>query len=111
MLIVSLLEQGADPNEGIEKFEPIFHFTPGTRALHISAFLGNNEGIRLLLERGADVQAKDNYDATPLHWAALGSNVEGIQVLCAADASCLGILGNNFSFSGTILPKKQQKLY
>jgi hypothetical protein len=46
----------------------------GATALHWAAFHGNSEMTRLLLARGASVQAKDSdFEGTPLGWAQHGS--------------------------------------
>jgi cytohesin len=42
----------------------------GGTALHVTAFLERPAMARLLIERGADVDAADNYANTPLHHAA-----------------------------------------
>jgi ankyrin repeat protein len=42
----------------------------GATALHHAAFEGNRELVELLLENGADINARDaRYDATPGGWA------------------------------------------
>jgi ankyrin repeat protein len=42
-------------------------------ALHLAAGTGNTEVVRLLVEAGANVNAKDKYDITPLYVAAQSS--------------------------------------
>ena len=41
---------------------------------------------RLLLEHGADIEAKDNHGWTPLHWAAVYDFPEGARLLLEAGA-------------------------
>jgi ankyrin repeat protein len=55
-------------------------FTPharngmGEQPLHTAAYAGNTEAVRLLLDAGADVDARDdNFDGTPLGYATVGS--------------------------------------
>lgn len=46
----------------------------GGTPLHTSAYSGSADTIRLLLERGADIEARDaTWDSTPLEWAMVGS--------------------------------------
>jgi ankyrin repeat protein len=46
----------------------------GGTALHAAAYAGSTETVRLLLARGADVEARDGtWDSTPLDWAKVGS--------------------------------------
>lgn len=46
----------------------------GATALHAAAYSGNADTVRLLLDRGAGIEARDlSWDSTPLDWAAVGS--------------------------------------
>jgi ankyrin repeat protein len=46
----------------------------GATALHVAAHAGRADVVQLLIERGADVGARDTeYHATPLSWAIVGS--------------------------------------
>ena len=50
--------------------------------LHTAAFRGRVEDVKLLLlERGADPNAKDNAGRTPLHFAAFRGHVEVVKLL------------------------------
>ncbi|OCL09378.1 ankyrin, partial [Glonium stellatum] len=42
----------------------------GYIALHIIAYRGNTSAIQYLLAEGADINALDKINATPLHWAS-----------------------------------------
>jgi ankyrin repeat protein len=47
----------------------------GGTALHAAAYAGSAGAVRLLLDRGADVDARDEtWDSHPLVWAAIGSS-------------------------------------
>jgi ankyrin repeat protein len=71
----------------------------GGTALHAASYSGSADVIRLLLERGADIEARDAiWDSPPLVWAAVGSSeqppsdpaanwVETVRALLAAGAS------------------------
>jgi ankyrin repeat protein len=59
-------------------------FPPGTRsepdngatALHLAAAAGSTGTVRLLLVRGADIEARDTaWNSTPLEWAIVGSGM------------------------------------
>lgn len=63
LLLETLLEQGADPNECE---------SDGGTALHISAFNGNAEAAGLLLKYGAQIDAKNDNGVTPLFYNCLG---------------------------------------
>ncbi len=46
----------------------------GATALHLAALSGSAQTVRLLLARGADIEARDRvFDSNPLGWAAVGS--------------------------------------
>ena len=84
--VASLLVEGADVNEGDSQ-----RITPLMDAL------GDKHLTRLLIvEHGADVNAKDGYGFTPLHWAVTkwGSG-ESVRLLLSygADVNATDILG------------------
>jgi hypothetical protein len=46
----------------------------GGTALHTAAYSGSADTVRLLLDRGADIEVRDrSWDSTPLDWATVGS--------------------------------------
>jgi hypothetical protein len=46
----------------------------GGTALHAAAYSGSASTVRLLIGRGADLEARDtSWDSTPLVWAIVGS--------------------------------------
>jgi ankyrin repeat protein len=46
----------------------------GATALHVAAYTGRAELVRLLIAAGADIEARDTaFDSTPLPWASVGS--------------------------------------
>jgi ankyrin repeat protein/uncharacterized glyoxalase superfamily protein PhnB len=72
----------------------------GATALHLA--LAHPEGVRLLLERGADPNLRDTGDnALPLHFAAAGAPTETVRLLIdagsevhgAGDAHALDVIG------------------
>jgi ankyrin repeat protein len=60
----------------------------GFTALHFAAFFGKPEAARLLLDRGADVDARGRgwMTGAPLHSAASGRHVDVVEILLAAGA-------------------------
>jgi len=73
----------------------------GATALHAAAYSGRTEVVRLLLDRGADVDARDlQWDSTALCWASVGSGEQAgrpgdwtgtIEALIAAGAATGGV--------------------
>jgi uncharacterized protein len=59
-------------------------FTP----LHLAAFFGRTDAVRLLLDRGADANTTATNDTrvAPLHSAAAGGDREAVRLLLAAGA-------------------------
>ena len=55
--------------------------------LHLACRHGEHATVQLLLQRGADVQAKDSWGWTPLHCAVEGGHVSTVQALLQAQAS------------------------
>ena len=59
----------------------------GYSPLHVAAMFGKAKVFNMLIKAGANVDARDNYEATPLHYAAYAGDVEGVKVLIDAGAS------------------------
>src|SRR5438046_1869796 len=48
----------------------------GATALHLAAGAGSTSTVRLLLDRGADIEARDTtWESSPLEWAIVGSGM------------------------------------
>lgn len=58
----------------------------GETALLVAARAGNNEVVRLFLERHADVNAADNRQHTALYYAGERGSTEIIEMLLTAGA-------------------------
>jgi ankyrin repeat protein len=75
----------------------------GSTALHAAAYAGSADAVRFLLDRGANLEARDpTWDSPPLDWAAVGSGerpatnprpdwMATVQALLDAGASTAGI--------------------
>jgi ankyrin repeat protein len=73
-----LIAHGADVNQPAGN--------DGRTALHVAAgwgYKGDNSlaVIRVLLKNGADINARDKNDQTPLHWAVQHANRDAIELL------------------------------
>ncbi len=97
-LVERLLEVGADPS--------YVHPLNGLSVLHAAARAGNDESIALLVERGVDVDIKDNAGRTPLFFAAsetqsgaAASKVFDALLAAGADpwVGCVGTSGETLS--------------
>ena len=72
-LISQMLTRGADPRA---------HDSVGVTALHLAAETGDAETIRLLIENGAEIDARDSLGGfTPLEDAAASNHVESVRRL------------------------------
>ena len=82
--VKALIELGVDVNMKIP-----YEFT----LLHFAIHYNHIEIAKLLLERGADVRAKNNRGETPLHWA---KNVETAKLLLdrGADVNAKNNMGD-----------------
>ncbi len=56
----------------------------GITPLMIAAFVGSREAMKMLIERGADVNAKNAFDSTALMWSA--TDIEKVRMLLDAHA-------------------------
>jgi ankyrin repeat protein len=64
---------------------------PKATALHLAAFRNQHQAARLLIERGADLDAREFPDnAAPLHFAAMYGDLDMIRLLVAAGADVDG---------------------
>ena len=76
--VLALLHNGTDVNTTV----PIV----GTHALMVAAAFGHEDTVRVLIDRGADVNAQDLTGWTPLHAAAFKGNIQIVRLLLARGA-------------------------
>lgn len=104
-IMLALKEKGADVNH--EVFDSYYHHTR-ISLLHYTAMHGLAAAVKVLIENGANVEARDQAWApikedtlddktiwriggrTPLHYAVLGNMPANIKALLAAGAKCVG---------------------
>jgi ankyrin repeat protein len=95
-----LLDLGVDVAARQSVGDPYFGIAPESTALHVAAWRGRHATVRLLLSRGAPVNAPDGEDRTPLMLAVKACidsdlsahrSLDSIQALRAAGASLQGI--------------------
>ena len=67
----------------------------GSTPLRQAAVLGLTETVQLLLDWGADIEAKDDNGETPLHMAALRDRTEMVQLLLGRGAYVNALTNNN----------------
>lgn len=90
-LLRDLLSKGADPNASMGEED--------ITALHMASAGGWDDGIEILLEKGALINARDQYLLeTPLHKAARNIKAGAIELLCArgADMEMKNVDGMNY---------------
>lgn len=74
----TLLNNGANP-DGDEQ-------VPDSRPLLLAAHEGMTEMVRLLLDRGADLEIEDSIGGTALHWASARNQLETVKFLLSRRA-------------------------
>ena len=56
--------------------------------LHVAARMGHTEMVRLLLDRGADVNVRDRGGRAPLHLACMNGHTDTVRLLLDRGAAC-----------------------
>ena len=75
-----LLDAGADVN-AMNDGGTTWQTCNGTTPLHCAALKGNTGTARLLIEKGANIHAKNETGSTPLHWAAKSGRIDTANLL------------------------------
>lgn len=91
--VEQLINEGADPNHVFPS--PPEGITRDSTPLHIVAYLGHVDIVKLLLEAGANPNKKDALEETPLHKAAFSNHPAIVNILLEAGAN-----SNAQSFDG-----------
>src|SRR5688500_13909067 len=71
--VQSLLDSGADPSA--------YDRASGTTPVHLAASIGNVALVKVLLDAGAQIDARDIAHYTPLHQAARSGRSEAVKLL------------------------------
>jgi len=92
-LVKKYLEEGANihsqqPDDGIEITDSFSERAvhPGFSALHLAAMMDHDDVIKVLVEAGADVNARTEGLTTPLHVAAVYKRLKSVQALAKLGA-------------------------
>ncbi len=59
----------------------------GETALIMASVQGHTDTVKLLLERGAEIETRDEGRVTALMWAALGGHIDSVRALLEAGAA------------------------
>jgi hypothetical protein len=82
------IRRGANVNARFPDSYASCYESKGTTPLHWASYLGNEKIVRFLLNRGADLEAKDEeYGATPLMFAVWRLNDEVVKILIHSGAN------------------------
>lgn len=80
-----LLHLRADVNEEVTQSDEEHHIHAHNTLLHLCAQFSNNDGLKLLIDHKADLNARgDKTGCTPLHRAGIGDNPAGVVLLLRA---------------------------
>jgi hypothetical protein len=98
--VQALLDLGVNVAAVLEEGDGYFRIAKNSTALHVAAWLARHDTVRLLVERGAPVDARDGDGRTPLalavracvdsYWTHRRSP-ESVQALLSAGASASGV--------------------
>jgi hypothetical protein len=83
-------------------------FSFGNTELHVAALQGSTDVARLLVERGADVNAVNEYGHTPLYYAARHGHRKTAAALIAAGAKESAIAEANFGKAPQLTEKLKE---
>lgn len=70
LLDAALFRQNSKLRHLLNMMDVNYHDVDQATALHAAALAGNRKGVKILLQKGAELESREMRGQTPLHWAA-----------------------------------------
>jgi len=83
-LVKTLLKHRANVNDCLTKKKQECNLSRNLSVISLATAYQNNDVVKLLVANRAKVNARCNYLATPLIWAATSDNADAVSILCEA---------------------------
>jgi hypothetical protein len=91
-------EFGQEPAPSMVRAVPTFAaFEKGMLPIHAACRSGSIDAVRMLMDRGADMDAKTLSGWTPMHYAAFSGNVQIVRLLASQHCSVKDLTNDGLS--------------